>query len=66
MQLTRDIESKHFDAQGRLAQMDNYYRWILGTFGDTIGQRVWDAGAGIGNVTGLIAVGRKSSGGTAS
>jgi 2-polyprenyl-3-methyl-5-hydroxy-6-metoxy-1,4-benzoquinol methylase len=54
MELTRDIESKHFDAQGRLAQLDNYYRWILGTFGETVGDRVWDAGAGIGNVSELL------------
>ncbi|MFT4539722.1 MAG: 2-polyprenyl-3-methyl-5-hydroxy-6-metoxy-1,4-benzoquinol methylase [Planctomycetota bacterium] len=54
MDLTKDIESKHFDAQGTLAKMDNYYRWILGTFGDNVGDRVWDAGAGIGNVSELL------------
>lgn len=54
MDLTEDIEAKHFDAQGRLARMDNYYRWILGTFGDNLGRRVWDAGAGIGNVSELL------------
>ncbi len=54
MELTETIESKHFDAQGTLGRMDNYYRWILGTFGDNVGQRVWDAGAGIGHVTELL------------
>ena len=54
MDLSEDIESKHFDAQGRLARMDNYYRWILGTFGGALGRRVWDAGAGIGNVSELL------------
>ena len=54
MELTPDIESKHFDAQGRMARMDNYYRWILANFGGAVGRRVWDAGAGIGNVTELL------------
>lgn len=55
MEITPDVESKHFEAQGRLGRMDNYYRWILGTFGDAVGRRVWDAGAGVGHVTALLA-----------
>ena len=54
MEITPDVESKHYEAQGRLGQMDNYYRWILGTFGPRIGRRVWDAGAGVGHVTNLL------------
>lgn len=54
MELTEHIESEHFAAQGTLGQMDNYYRWILGTFGDNVGRRVWDAGAGVGHVTELL------------
>jgi 2-polyprenyl-3-methyl-5-hydroxy-6-metoxy-1,4-benzoquinol methylase len=45
------IETMHRAAQGRMAQLGNYYRWILRNFGGAIGRRVWDAGAGIGNVT---------------
>jgi 2-polyprenyl-3-methyl-5-hydroxy-6-metoxy-1,4-benzoquinol methylase len=52
--LTESVETKHFEAQGTLGRMDNYYRWILGTFGDSVGQRVWDAGAGVGHVTELL------------
>ena len=54
VELTPDIESTHYDAQGRMARMGNYYRWILSNFGTAIGQRVWDAGAGIGNVSELV------------
>lgn len=54
VELTPDIESTHYDAQGRMARMGNYYRWILSNFGTAIGQRVWDAGAGIGNVSELL------------
>jgi SAM-dependent methyltransferase len=45
------FESMHYTAQGRLAQLGNYHRWILRNFGDAVGRRIWDAGAGIGNVT---------------
>ena len=55
MEITPDVESKHYAAQGRMGQMDNYYRWILANFGGTIGRRVWDAGAGVGHVTQLLA-----------
>lgn len=54
MELTENIESEHYEAQGTLGRMDNYYRWILGTFGDNVGRRVWDAGAGVGHVTELL------------
>jgi 2-polyprenyl-3-methyl-5-hydroxy-6-metoxy-1,4-benzoquinol methylase len=54
MELTKNLESKHHAAQGTLGRMDNYYRWILGNFGDNVGRRVWDAGAGVGHVTELL------------
>jgi 2-polyprenyl-3-methyl-5-hydroxy-6-metoxy-1,4-benzoquinol methylase len=44
------FESMHCAAQGRMARLGNYHRWILRNFGDAFGRRVWDAGAGIGNV----------------
>jgi SAM-dependent methyltransferase len=54
MDLQPELESEHFDAQGRLARMGSYYRWILRNFGDAVGRRVWDAGAGIGTVSELL------------
>jgi SAM-dependent methyltransferase len=45
------FETMHCAAQGRMAQLGNYTRWILRNFGGAIGRRIWDAGAGIGNVT---------------
>lgn len=55
MELNEHIEAEHFEAQGTLGRMDNYYRWILRNFGDRIGRRVWDAGAGVGHVSALLA-----------
>jgi len=55
MELTPDLEARHFDAQERLARMGSYYRWILNNFRGAIGRRVWDAGAGIGSVSALLA-----------
>jgi len=50
------LESTHFAAQGRLAHLGNYHRWILRNFGDNaLGRRIWDAGAGIGIVTASLA-----------
>ncbi len=54
MDLTNEFETKHFDAQNSLTQMGNYYLWILNNFSGAIGSRVWDAGAGIGNITELL------------
>lgn len=48
-------ERMHFDAQERLAQLGNYQRWVLRNFGHSLGRRIWDAGAGIGNVTAHLA-----------
>lgn len=45
------FETMHCAAQGHMAQLGNYYRWILRNFGEAVGRRIWDAGAGIGNVT---------------
>ena len=54
MELTEEHEDQHLDAQFELARLGNYYQWILNNFGDSIGHRVWDAGAGIGSVTSLL------------
>ncbi|TDJ72472.1 MAG: class I SAM-dependent methyltransferase [Planctomycetota bacterium] len=54
MEITPEFEAAHYDAQGHLARMGNYYKWILDNFDGAIGRRVWDAGAGIGNVTELL------------
>jgi SAM-dependent methyltransferase len=48
MELTPEIEQDHADAQDRLGRMDNYHAWILRSFGEAFGDRVWDAGAGAG------------------
>jgi 2-polyprenyl-3-methyl-5-hydroxy-6-metoxy-1,4-benzoquinol methylase len=45
------FERMHYAAQGRMAQLGNYYLWILRNFRGATGRRIWDAGAGIGNVT---------------
>ncbi|MCB9914265.1 MAG: class I SAM-dependent methyltransferase [Planctomycetes bacterium] len=55
MELDDRTEQAHFAAQGTLGRMDNYYRWILRNFGPRVGRRVWDAGAGVGHVTALLA-----------
>lgn len=56
MATDEQLESTHFAAQGRLAHLGNYHRWILRNFGDgALGRRIWDAGAGIGIVTASLA-----------
>ncbi len=52
--LNPDIETQHLVAQNRLAQMGNYYQWIFHHFVEAIGDRVWDAGAGIGYITEIL------------
>ena len=54
MEPSSQTESEHYDAQERLARMGSYYRWILRNFGDALGRRIWDAGAGIGSVSELL------------
>jgi hypothetical protein len=46
--LTETLESQHFTAQKNMAQLTNYYRWILGFYQKYMGKRIWDAGAGAG------------------
>jgi len=55
MVLDPRTEAMHYDAQGRLAQLGSYQRWVLRNFRDAFGKRIWDAGAGIGLVTGELA-----------
>lgn len=54
MELTDEIAAEHYDAQGRLASMGNYHRWILRQFDGAVGRRIWDAGAGVGIVSTLL------------
>jgi len=55
MGLDARSEAMHYDAQGRLARLGSYQRWVLRNFGDAFGRRIWDAGAGIGLVTAELA-----------
>jgi SAM-dependent methyltransferase len=55
MEIGPDVERLHYSAQGRLARMQNYYRWILRQFDGALGKRIWDAGAGIGTVSEMLA-----------
>lgn len=51
MEIDQKTEGVHYEAQGRLASMGNYHRWILRNLESGLGRRVWDAGAGIGLVS---------------
>lgn len=56
MGIDSQAAERHFEAQGRLAQLNNYYRWTLDNFGIPMqGRRIWDAGAGVGHVSALLA-----------
>lgn len=50
MQPTPRVEESHFLAQQRMAVLGSYYDWILDHFRPVMGARIWDVGAGIGNV----------------
>lgn len=47
-------ETAHLDALLRMKLLRPYYAWVLRQFHPFVGQRVLDAGAGIGNFTELI------------
>ena len=34
-----------------MAHLSNYYTWVLSLFEPYLGRRIWDAGAGVGNIT---------------
>jgi SAM-dependent methyltransferase len=53
-ELDAGAEAEHFSAQEKLGRLDNYYAWILDQFGETVGRRVWDAGAGTGHMAALL------------
>jgi len=42
-------EQEHFEALQRMNAMLPYYRWVADMFGTGLGQRVLDAGCGVGN-----------------
>ena len=48
MEITKDLEELHIAAQFRMAQLGKYYDWVLSNFGAFVGERIWDASAGIG------------------
>jgi len=54
MELTKDHEQMHLDAQFNMAKMQNYYEWTLSFLQNNLGKRVWDAGAGIGILANII------------
>lgn len=55
MAIDEQTAERHFEAQGRLSRLNNYYRWILNNFGIRFeGRRIWDAGAGVGHVSALL------------
>lgn len=56
MDIDDQTAARHFEAQARLSRLNNYYRWILNNFGIRFeGRRIWDAGAGVGHVSALLA-----------
>lgn len=42
-------EEEHFEALQRMNAMLPYYRWVADAFGNALGNRVLDAGCGVGN-----------------
>ena len=42
------------EALQRMRVLDTYYRWTLDRVGEYVGQRVLDAGCGIGNFVALL------------
>lgn len=51
MKISEQTEVVRREAQGRLASMGNYHRWILRNLSRGLGRRIWDAGAGVGVVS---------------
>lgn len=49
------FEVEHFQALSRMRLLDSYYQWTLRSFAPYLGQKVMDAGCGIGNFTELLA-----------
>jgi SAM-dependent methyltransferase len=48
------FEQEHLDALQRMRVLEPYYRWMLDLMRPYLGQRVLDAGCGIGNFTALL------------
>lgn len=48
-------EREHLDALKRMQTLEPYYRWIYELFDGYVGQRILDAGCGVGNFTAIIA-----------
>ena len=49
------LEQAHLEALERMRLLEPYYRWTLQLFQPYLGQRVMDAGCGIGNFTAVLA-----------
>lgn len=47
-------QAEQFDAQDRMRQLRNYYQWTFSLVKSFVGNRVLDAGCGIGNFTELL------------
>lgn len=56
MEATRPepVGPAHHAALRRMAQLPNYYEWVVGRLRPWIGSRILDAGGGIGNLTVLV------------
>jgi len=57
MTIPESYEADHLEAQSRMGELSYYYQWILNNFSPHIGSRIWDAGAGVGHVSSLLASG---------
>lgn len=51
MEITKEHENDHLEAQKRLSYLTGYHKWSLNYLGNKLGNYIWDAGAG----TGLLA-----------
>lgn len=49
------FEGEHLEALERMRLLEPYYRWTLDLFRPYLGQRIMDAGCGIGNFTAVLA-----------
>jgi len=48
MEISKDMEELHLQAQSNMAQLTNYYQWSVGFLGQHMGRNIWDAAAGVG------------------
>lgn len=49
MNIPKDAQHDHLLAQEQMSHLTNYYGWSLSFIEKFLGQRIWDAGAGVGH-----------------